>query len=272
MERCRLEELEAAPVGRYVAGARFLHFCAAPTLWGLVVWDSPDERDLGEIWRSLPFEFRAPAVPHAALIDASRLAGSQSDAFARVEHFLGKYAAPLARFILRLAIVRPSGFAGAIVAGAHSTLAFPCPVAVFEDAARALAWLEPVTAAASALDLPRELAAAQQAASGTPPFLALLRAYLEANPDRAGLAASARALAMSERSLQRRLAESGTSLQDEVANARVRVAERMLTSGSSSLSEIAIAIGCSSLPHFSALFKRVTGVTPGAYRRSRTKR
>lgn len=269
MERCGLQELEEAPVGRYVAGTRFIHFCAAPTLWGLVVWGSPDDGDLSEIWRSLPFEFRPPSVPHAALIDASRLVGSESDAFARVEHFLAKYSAPLAEFILRLAIVRPSGLGGAIVAGAHSTLAFSCPVAIFEDVPRAVAWLEPVSSAHEVTaGLANRLAAAQEAVSGTPPFLALLRASLEAHPDRAGLATAARSVAMSQRSLQRKLAEAGTSLQDEVARARVKVAQRMLATGSASLSEIAIAVGCSSLPHFSALFKRVTGVTPGAFRRS----
>jgi len=263
-----VDEFGRDPVGRFVCGERFVHFCVAPKLWGIVVWDRPAEADVLEIYRSLPFEFGPPAVPHAAVIDASRMEGSEPAAFTRIERFLTKYGAPLEHSILRLALVKPGGFAGAIVAGAHATLRFPLPVEIFDDLASALGWLAPVTELSTSPGETAEvLERMQEQASATPGLLRELRLYLEANLEKPSVADAARALRTSDRSLQRKLSNAGTTLQDEVSLARVRVAKRLLENPKAQTTEVAIAVGCSSLQHFSTLFKRVTGLSPSAWRK-----
>jgi AraC-like DNA-binding protein len=269
MQAASLDQFERDPAGKYLAGERYVHFCAAPTLWGLVLWGRPTEADALAIYRSLPLEFQAPSIPHAALIDASRLEGGEPAAFTRVERFVSKYEETLRTWIVRLAMVRPGGLAGAIVAGAEALIRFPYPVSIFEDVHSALAWLAPtIGPSLSPQALASEIAGAQEQASGTPALLRALRVHLEAHLDRPTLADAASALAMSERSLQRKLSEAGTTLQEEIAGARVRVAKRMLAEPSARLTEVAISVGCASLQHFSALFKRVTGASPSAWRRA----
>jgi AraC-like DNA-binding protein len=89
---------------------------------------------------------------------------------------------------------------------------------------------------------------------------------LEAKPGRVELPAVAKALGMSARTLQRHLAEHGTSFQLEMNAAQVRIAQRLLSDGDANLSSIATEVGCASLQHFSALFHRVTGERPSAWR------
>jgi AraC-like DNA-binding protein len=258
------------PVGKYLAGERYVHFCAAPTLWGIVLWGRPTEADAIAIYRSLPLEFQPPSVPHAALIDASRMEGGEPAAFSRVERFVSRQEATLRAWILRLAMVRPGGLAGAIVAGAEALIPFPYPVSIFEDVPSALAWLSPAIGPSVGREaVASDISRAQEQASGTPALLHALRVHLEAHLDRPSLSDAASALAMSERSLQRKLSEAGTTLQEEIAGARVRVAKRMLAEPSARLTEVAISVGCASLQHFSALFKRVTGASPSAWRRAR---
>jgi hypothetical protein len=33
-----LDEFASDPVGRYVSGNEYVHFCATPELWGVVLW------------------------------------------------------------------------------------------------------------------------------------------------------------------------------------------------------------------------------------------
>lgn len=268
MEPASLEQFARDPVGRYVSGERYVHFCAAPTLWGMILWGRPVEADALAIGTSLRFEFGPPAVPHAAIIDASRMEGGDPAAFGRVERFVSKYGDALRASITSLAMIRPSGLGGAIVTGAPAMLSFPYPVRIFDDVVAGLEWLAPLTN----LDPPAMaaiLAGAQERASGTPKLLRELRIHVEANLDDATLAKAARALAMSERSLQRKLAEAGTTFQDEVSGVRVRVAQRMLADPTVPLTEVAITVGCASLQHFSALFKKVIGQSPSAWRKDR---
>ena len=49
---------------------------------------------------------------------------------------------------------------------------------------------------------------------------------------------------------------------------RVRTAMSMLSENRLSLVEIADTLCFSSLPHFEKIFREVTGVTPGVYRRN----
>jgi len=78
----------------------------------------------------------------------------------------------------------------------------------------------------------------------------------------------ARAMHMSDRTLQRRLESEGTQLSDLVSLARRQLAERLLADETISLTEIAARTGFSELATFSRAFKRWTGKPPGQWRRS----
>jgi AraC-like DNA-binding protein len=92
---------------------------------------------------------------------------------------------------------------------------------------------------------------------------------LAGEPDHATLTASAaaRRLAMHPRTLQRRLAEAGTSFVAELERHRARRAREMLAEGRLSVGEIAFALGYSEPSTFHRAFRRWTGTTPAEFRR-----
>jgi AraC-like DNA-binding protein len=260
MRRSSLDELARDPVGRYLAGDSFIHFCAAPDFWGVVLWGRPDHRQAMELGRSLVLGLSHPAEPHVTLFDASRLEGSDPAAFRAAERYLSELGPSLARAVRRLALVRPSGMNGAVIAGAFEVLPRPFPTAVFGDTAGACAWLG-VEEGAAAL-----VAALHAEVTGTPRVVPALRAWLDEHLAGVSVDDAAHALALSARSLQRKLGEAGTTFKAELAEARVRAARRMLAEGDAPLTAIAYDVGCASLQHFSALFRRRTHESPSAFR------
>ena len=82
------------------------------------------------------------------------------------------------------------------------------------------------------------------------------------------VAAVVDACGIPERSLKRRFkTATGSSLMAHVQNLRIEEAKRMLESESESADEIAALVGYDNPAFFRRLFKRSTGLTPGAYRR-----
>ena len=78
----------------------------------------------------------------------------------------------------------------------------------------------------------------------------------------------AKNLGMSQRSLQRRLAESGTNFSGVLSRVRERVARELILEQSLSLAEISNHLGYSDHSAFSRAFKRWTGAAPSAYGRA----
>jgi AraC-like DNA-binding protein len=72
-------------------------------------------------------------------------------------------------------------------------------------------------------------------------------------------------LAMSSRSLQRRLADEGSSYNETLTEVREEFAKRYLERGIMSASEIAFLLGFTEPAAFFKAFKRWTGTTPRAY-------
>ena len=97
--------------------------------------------------------------------------------------------------------------------------------------------------------------------SGTDALLAALMA-LDLEP-------VARVLGLSDRTLQRRLQELGTTFQREVTTTRLAEVQRRLLDTDDALTAIAVDLGFASPQHLSALFKKELGVTPSEWRRRR---
>ncbi len=76
-------------------------------------------------------------------------------------------------------------------------------------------------------------------------------------------------LAMSSRTLQRRLADTGLAYQDLVAEARRSLSEHLLQQTDFALAEIAFLTGFSDQSTFTRAFKRWHGQTPARFRRDR---
>lgn len=82
------------------------------------------------------------------------------------------------------------------------------------------------------------------------------------------VAAVVEACGIPERSLKRRFkTATGTSLMAHVQNLRIEEAKRLLETETLSADEIATMVGYENPTFFRRLFKRATGLTPGAYRR-----
>jgi AraC-like DNA-binding protein len=74
-------------------------------------------------------------------------------------------------------------------------------------------------------------------------------------------------LALSARTLQRRLHDEGTTFTRVVRQTRVDAAARLLTDPSQTVSDIGYAVGFADTAHFTRTFKAATGVTPSQWRR-----
>jgi len=93
---------------------------------------------------------------------------------------------------------------------------------------------------------------------------ALIRPYLAQGHPRLSLVAEI--VGTSERTLQRRLAHSGLTYSDIVQEARFSIASDLMADSDLNIADIAFAAGYENAPHFSRAFKRLTGMTPRAYR------
>jgi transcriptional regulator GlxA family with amidase domain len=71
-----------------------------------------------------------------------------------------------------------------------------------------------------------------------------------------------------ERSLKRRFkAATGDTLIGHLQNLRIEEAKKQLEQGDSSIEEVSEEVGYMDISFFRRLFKRLTGLSPGQYRR-----
>ena len=81
---------------------------------------------------------------------------------------------------------------------------------------------------------------------------------------------AAQILGLSSRSLRRKLASTGTTYQRVLDAVRLAVAQRLIRETESSISSIAYELGFSHPSDFGRAFKKWSGITPLAYRNSKT--
>jgi AraC-like DNA-binding protein len=80
---------------------------------------------------------------------------------------------------------------------------------------------------------------------------------------------AARALALSERSLRRRLSEEGLSYSAILQESQLRLAQQLLADPTLSIQQIGHDVGFTSITAFHRAFKRWTGESPAAFRNTR---
>lgn len=264
MKVATFDEMARRPVGRFTLHGNIAHFCVGPRLWGLLLWGRTTSADMATAVRSLALELSPVAEPHDSLVDVGRVSSLEPGAFDILGEYVRTHFDGLAQRVVRLALVRPhAGLTGAVVAGFFDVVAPPYTVRHFGDTREALAWLELDDADATRDALAEVVAIASQ----TPALLTAATAAMRV--DLAGATAEdvARRLGMSERTLQRRLADHESTFHKLLGDARIRAAQEQMLDGDDPLNAIAISAGFSSIQHFSTSFRRAIGESPSSWRR-----
>jgi AraC-like DNA-binding protein len=258
-----VEDYVADPIGRCVCGPTFVAYWADTHMNGVTFWGRPDEDHLKTVTRALDAVLLPGRPHHRVLIDASRLTSVDLRAFAVVAGYMVRHRATHARICTQQALVRPNGLPGAVVAGFYALINPGYPVQVFDEPATALGWLglPPALGLTEEIDRIRTSLADDSAL-----FLSEVRALLDRELGRITLPAAASALAVSQRTLQRRLLEAGSSFRAELTAAQLRLAEDLLSHGRSDIKTVAARVGYTSAARFSTFFRRLTGHSPAAWR------
>jgi len=256
-----LQAFLRGPAGRYIVLRTSLHFFASHgALSGGVMWGEPTEADVS---RMLAVTLGIASVdgPRVAFVDARGIGRVDPFSFRALTRFADEHARSIARRITRLAVLHAQDVPGAVAAGFFRVVRLPVRSETFTAVEPALAWLGRTQDA----PLLAEVEKLSSKARALPAEVRQLAALLETTP-RATLAGAASTLGVSKRTLQRLLAEHGTSFRSELDAARVRVAQRLLLESSEHIARVAIEVGCSSPQQLSGLFRRVVGESPREWR------
>jgi AraC-like DNA-binding protein len=257
-----LAALAPDPHGKYFLGRTWLSFFATHgRLSGTIVWGEPSAADVRQ-WEACADMRLSPAcAPHATLFDGHLIERFSPTAFSALARYASRSLGSLAQRITRVAVVHRGGFGGAVAAGYSKLVALPFPAEVFTDIREALRWL----GCEDDAPLLEQLGRLHDEARAVPPMVRELASFLQRHP-RATLSEAAHALALSTRSLQRRLTEHKTSFQRELEATRVRVAKHLLLDSEVSIAEVAEQVGLTSPQHLSALFRKVCRESPSEWR------
>jgi AraC-like DNA-binding protein len=250
----------ADPIGCYIAGIHAAAFWATETLNGISFWGQLDESDVEMVARAVRAVPGPSSHSHASLVDLRRLELLDLRALDKLCSELGSHFSALGPGGARRAVISPDGRAGLIVADLFKLLIGDASARSFADAVEALGWVD-----ADDRTLLGELDRMRSPPAAHDSVLLDLRKILGQSP-RARVEEMARHFDLSQRTLQRRLRELGTSFQQEVSEARIRIAKTMMRQTDRPLKWIAVESGYASLPHFSAAFRAGTGLSPGQWR------
>jgi AraC-like DNA-binding protein len=257
-----LAALSPDPHGKYYVGRTWLSFFAPHGRFsGTIVWGEPTTGDVNEWTGAADLRLSEACVPHATIFDASKVDRLSPSAFGELARYAHRSLEGLGARITRLAIVHRGSFAGAVAAGFTKLVPVPFPTENFRDPLEALAWL----GCSEDTPLLEEVGRARAEARVVSPVLRDLAMYLHHHPS-ATPSEAARSLALSTRSLQRRLNEHGTTFRQELDQARVRLAQKLLEDSEASVTEVALQIGLTSPQHLSTLFHRCGHENPSAWR------
>jgi AraC-like DNA-binding protein len=253
--------LIADPIGSYLYGRGFAVWVQTPQRLGAFHIGRPDEVDYGPLATLFPL-LASPSLvaPYDLLHDLGSVDVLDHSSFGFFEGFLASWIDLLAQRARRVAVIRPSGLAGAAFTGLFYKWVTPRFDAKLCTArSEAYEWLGIAEAARSDLD-------AIYDEFSQPTLLRDLREAILTNLQHASLETVAEILQMSPHTLQRQLSQCGTSFRAESMRARIQISEALLLDGCDKIETIARAVGFSSTSSFSATFTKIVGESPNAFR------
>jgi AraC-like DNA-binding protein len=250
------------PGRRFYAGRCFLYWQDGTRAFGTVMWGRPLEADIAAM---VPF-FEIGVDPrfkgHASFVDCRAIDSIDMLAFGKLLSYLVSRRHAWGPNVGRQAILHPDGFVGVMVAGALHVARPPYPFACFSGSgADAFAWC-------GVAEVHPHIEALRSGLIQSPEIARRVQAVFEER-GLAGTADVARALGLSQRTLQRRLAEAGTTFREERDRYLSLQIERLLSGTELDLDAIATEVGLSSASHLVAHFRATHGTTPGAWRAER---
>lgn len=249
----------AEPGRRFFAGRSFCFWQDGTRAFGTVMWGRPLQADIEAM---IPF-FEVGTNPlyrgHASFVDCRALDSIDALAFAKLLRYLVARRHAWGPNVGRQAVLHPDGIVGVMVAGALHVARPPYPFACFHGSG------EDAFARCEVPELHGEVEALRASLVATPEITRRVRAAFQ---DRglAGAAEIARTLGLSQRTLQRRLEDAGTTFREERERHVSNEIERLLSGTELDLDAIAAEVGLSSASHLVAHFRATHGVTPGAWR------
>jgi AraC-like DNA-binding protein len=258
-----IDAFARSPLGRWVLCApTAVVFCATPSLSGCVAWGRPTRDDVERIVAGFSAYSNARvAARFDVVLDGRGIEGIDPDALAVLFAWLGERRTELLdRLRVQYGVIA-DGMTGLSLAGILPMLGETHPFRVVRDPREALSALSPDGGAicdeldrlvAEARDLPRPLRE--------------LRELLRSSSRGATIERVARSLKVSVRSLQRALAESGTTFRDEVRDARFAEVQALLVGGDQKVAEVARRLGVSENA-LTQLVREKAGVTPAELRK-----
>ena len=257
-------EFLADPIDRYVTGRAFVAWMQSTTFVGASHFGPFEAVDLPAALELTALPFHTALTPPIDVIhDLGGVGALDRRSFDVLEQFLAARMKDLSTRARKLAVVRPAGLAGAAFTGLFHEHAQGFDGQLFADRGDALAWLG-LTAEARA-EIDAICAPFEQAT----PLLRQVRALIAGEPQSATLEKIASAVAHSTRSLQRHLAEHGTSFRDLLLDVRVGIAKARLIETDHKIEIIARDLGFASAAAFITMFGRVVGEPPAEFREKR---
>jgi AraC-like DNA-binding protein len=203
---------------------------------------------------------------HAALFDCSLFEEKTTEDTRRRRQLLEARHAMLSGCTTRNALVCPANATPPLFAqpfDADVTRAPRSANQTFVDFELALDWVEPTLTP----DLRAGIRTIRAHATATHALLTRLKQlFSREDVSQVDVSFAARHLGTSRRSLQRALAQQGTSFRAELNQTRIERAKRELNRGAS-VTSLAFELGFQNVQSFIRVFKQATGVTPGAWRR-----
>lgn len=211
------------PIGHWYAGRTFLVWNQSPTLQGLTLWGRPTAQDVVEIFLAVDASRRHS--PRCDVVtDMSRLESMDAAAYASLLNGTRERQDHDGHRVGRHALVRAQGLLGGLAEGFFPLVGAARSWRIFAEPAGAFEWISPAKGAA----LRPELEQIVVRVCGTPALLRKLRDFLREHLADTALPEAARALGLSDRSLQRALQKLGTRFHEELHKARIELGQQAL--------------------------------------------
>lgn len=240
----------------------FAFWQASRRVHGTIMWGRPNEDDviaMANVWDA---HIASPFGADPTLTDIRALEAVDLLAFERLVRTFSERGPSWVKRAGQQAILHAGGLAGAAILGALQLAGSGYDLAAFDAPDAAFAWL-------ARTDVAPEYESLRASLLDAPDVVRRLRAALDEDPGMRSGGELARKLGLSVRSLQRHLANEGTSLRAERMRHVVVRAERLLEGTELDLTAIAAMLELGSSARLVALFRSVRGTTPGAFRARR---